>query len=245
MRIALLIVLTMTFSSANADEQSWQKRRAEGWAWYHNFEKNKQREQVKEESKDPIIILGIAKEKLERALAIAMLNPSDENVFAYMVMHKQWTDQSRRFSRSWQHNLLEHPEVASMMPTTQYGVQIKKIVEAKSQQELLTNLSKRTTLLFFYEGNNPFSQAFGLAVQVFSEQFNWSVKPISVDGSFIKYFPNSIKDSTISKEMNVTIFPALFVVDNKTLKATPAAFGMMTVSQLEENIAMQFGEEKI
>jgi conjugal transfer pilus assembly protein TraF len=236
------MLITLTLHGEDL-QKSWQQRHAEGWAWYHDFEKE---EEPEEETPppDPILVLKIAKEELERSLAKAILEPTEKNVLEYMMLQKKWTDQSRYFSRLWQYNLLEHPEIASLTPTTQYGIQIKKEEDAESRQKLIQDLAKDHTLVFFYEGGNPFSQAFSQVVKLFSKQYHWQVKAVSVNQSILKDFPNSISDPSIAEEMNVSFFPALFVADMKTMTATPVAYGMVTVSQIEENIVMQFGEEE-
>ncbi len=231
------------FVNASEKEQTaWQKRHAEGWAWYHNFEKPEEPDEASAEPKDPIVILNIAKEELERTLAKAMLEPTKENVLAYMVLQNKWVNQSKDFSHLWQQNILEHPEVYSLMPTTQYGVQVRKNVDSAARNKLIKKLSKSSMLLFFYEGENAFSQAFSRVVREFSKQHNWMVKPVSIDGVIAKDFPRSIRDASIAEEMQVKTFPALFLMDVRTLTAIPLAFGMATISQIEENIVMQFEE---
>jgi len=235
MQIASMLILGSIITA----ELPWQKRHAEGWAWYHDFEK----EIEKEEPKDELVIIKTAKEDLERALAKAMLDPTKENVYAYMTLQKQWSDQARNFSKSWQYNLLEHPEVASLLPTTQYGVKVRKELDAQVRSELIKNLSKENILLFFYEGGNAYSSAFAKVVITFLKQNQWTVKPISIDGIFLKEFPRSISDRSIAKEMNVNFFPALLLVNIRTQSAVPISYGMTSISQIEENIVMQFTGE--
>jgi len=241
--IALCLIIP-GYLSAVHEVQPWQKRHAEGWAWYHDFERPKEEEKPPERPTDPILILRIEKENLERALAKAMLEPTPENTMSYMILQKKWISHAAEFSRSWQYSLLEHPELASMTPTTQYGVQIKKEQETIKRNLLIKALAHDHTLLFFYEGGSAYSQAFSNVVKAFVEQHHWNVKSVSVDGVILKDFPLSINDKSIAKEMGVTIFPAIFIANTTTLSAVPVAFGMSTVSQVEDNIVMQFGELK-
>jgi conjugal transfer pilus assembly protein TraF len=224
-------------------ELPWQKRHAEGWAWYHDFEKPPKEEKQEQTPKDPIICLKLAKEEMERALATAMLEPSKANVLEYMFLQHKWSAQSREFSKFWQYNLLEHPEVASQLPTSQYGVRIRKEIDAKARSQLIHDLAQDNILLFFYEGGNPYSREFSKVVTTFAKQNQWAVKPVSIDSLVLKEFPRSICDSSIAKEMNVHVFPALFLVNVKTQSAVPIAYGMVTISQVEENIVMQYTGE--
>ena len=244
MKQILLTLLTFLpiAAWATSDQLPWQSRRAEGWAWYHDMERPKEEIKLEEPSKDPIIIMQMAKVDLERALATAMLEPTHENVAAYMGMQQRWIKQSALFARVWQQNVLEHPELASQSPTTQYGVQARKEADAAKKRALIKHLSSNHTLLFFYEGKNPYSRAFSRVVQEFSTQHKWTIKSVSVDGVILQNFPNSVRDAGVAEEMDVTIFPALYLVDISTLHATPIAFGMVTTGQIEDNILIQFEE---
>ena len=237
-----LLLLPLSFLHANEQELPWQSRHAEGWAWYHDDKKIPEPQKLEELElpKDPIIILSTAKEELERSLAKAMLEPTKENILVYMALQKKWVDQASFFSQLWRINVLEHPELASLTPTTQYGVQVRKEVDSRARKTLINTLTQNTTLLFFYEGKNAYSIAFSNAVSEFSKQYRWEVKAITVDGTVLSNFPYSMQDSSIAKEMNVDTFPSLFITETSTLKAVPIAFGMATINQIEENISIQF-----
>lgn len=238
-----LLIFLVSISAYANEQKSWPARHAEGWAWYHDFEKQTPIERNEVIKKTPLEEITLAKQELETALAVAMLNPTKDNVLVYMSLQKKWIEQSTYFSRLWQINVLEHPELAYLTPTTQYGVQVKKEVEEKSRQAFLKKLGNTHVLLFFFEGNNPFSQAFAEVVTLFSQQHHWSVKPVSVDGMLLKEFPQSLRDNSVAQEMNIHFFPALLSVDMSSLKATPLAFGLVTVRQIEDNILMQFEEK--
>jgi conjugal transfer pilus assembly protein TraF len=242
-----LILLTFIFLPlpirADKQELPWRMRHAEGWAWYHEFTRPIEPKKVEEPPKDPVIILSQAKEELERSLAAAILEPTKENILAYMALQRKWIIQAATFSQLWKINLLEHPELSSLNPTTQYGVQVKKEVDSRYRTTLINTLAQRTSLLFFYEGRNAFSKAFSKVVEEFSRQHKWEVKAVSIDGVGLNNFSLSIHDPDLAEEMKVDIFPSLFVIEESSLKAVPIAFGMATISQIEENIAIQYGEK--
>lgn len=240
-RVVIMFTLLVCISLYGDEQQMpWQKRHAEGWAWYHDFEEPTEQTIEEEIPKDPIEILGIAKEDLERSLAKAMLEPTRENILAYMILQKKWTNQSANFAKLWQQNILAYPELSSLTPTTQYGVKVRKQVDAATRKAFIQNLSSQTILLFFYEGGNAFSKAFASILKEFSVHYKWAVKAVSVDGIILSDFPGSIRDTGIAQEMQVNLFPSLFVVNKETMQAKPIAYGMATVSKIEENIIIQF-----
>ena len=172
MHMILGFLILSTSICCGEEQRSWQNRHAEGWAWYHDPKKEPEQKKVEEKPQDPIVSLDKAKEELERALAKAILEPTNENVLVYMTLQKKWINQSADFAHIWQRNILGHPELASLTPTSQYGVQIKKEADAASRKTLIQAIAKQYTLLFFYEGGSPFSQAFAKVVQDFSHRYH-------------------------------------------------------------------------
>lgn len=43
-----------------------------------------------------------------------MLEPTPENVYAYIALQRQWINQASYFSSAWQKVMLEHPELSSL-----------------------------------------------------------------------------------------------------------------------------------
>ena len=143
MRLICLLLLILGCPVLAAEDISWQKRHAEGWAWYHDFKKEKEKSKKLTQPQDPIVLMKECKEELERTLSKAMLEPTKENILTYMVLQKKWTHQAALFARVWQLNILENPELAHMKPTTQYGVQIEKEMDAIKRRKIIHALSKK------------------------------------------------------------------------------------------------------
>jgi len=226
----------------------WLDGKAEGWAWY---EDKQQEETAPEEStsqvKQPTAseTLFEIKKDLEEKLALAVLNPTEENISEYMEHQKKWIDQSAKFGMVWSHILMNNPSLDRTVahPVSQYGIQIKKKLEAEETKELISSLAAKNGLIFFYEGKDKFSQAFAKVVDNFCRIYKWEVFPISVDGAILDLFPESEKDNGISTKMSASIYPALYVVEPESRKATPIAFGFVTIDQIEKNIRTQFKEK--
>ena len=61
--------------------------------------------------------------------------------------------------------------------------------------------------------------------------------PISVDGGGLPNFPQFRRDNGISRTLQVTQVPAVFLAEPFTGKITPIGFGVLSESQLLERIA--------
>lgn len=232
-----LLIIPLWFSQLSA---GWHSRKAEGWAWYEDRKIAKKEE--KEEYKSSSEMVQEKRRELEEKLANAMLNPTDENVLAYMHEQKKWIDKSAYFASIWSHLLLSHPELDQTVterPISQYGLQFHKAQKLEERKQLIVSLAKDHGLLFFYEGKNPASLPVGEVVQEFSQKYGWEALNISVDGEILN-LPNGKSDNGITTQMGIKVFPALVVVDPKKNTVTPVAFGLFSMNKIEENLVFQF-----
>jgi conjugal transfer pilus assembly protein TraF len=236
----------------------WLDRKAEGWAWYEDRTPKEPKLEETGEEPQPLPLplpppLSASEEikkstkELEEILAQAILNPTDENVARYMTEQKKRVDQSAAFAKAWAKVLLKYPNLDSTTqgtPVSQYGIQVYKHMQHEKQFRLIQSLAKEHAVLFFYEGQNPASQAFALVVQEFAKKYKWIVLGVSVDGYFLEGFKENKPDNGITRKMGVTVFPSIFVVNPKTNEVTPIAFGLASLDQVETNISLQFSAEK-
>ncbi len=234
----------------------WLERKAEGWFWYEDREK---KQKVEEQLEPPTPLLtslpassaqipltateemALIRKDLEERLNKAMLDPTEENVIAYMHMQQHWIHQSAQFSQVWLRNLLNAPELDSRLhdPVTQYGVQVQKQILREQREERIRDLAKTYGLFFFYEGNNKVSQAFSFVVGELAKKYGWQVIAIACDGFLIPEFENSQLNHGIAQRLNVEMFPALFLVEPNKQMAIPIAYGLSSVDQIEDNIDIQ------
>ncbi len=257
MKLAKALIWLNLFCVYQSLQAGWLDRKAEGWFWYEDREK-KEEELVSEQPKvlaaPPVLpippppltaaeeMASIRKE-LEERLSRAVLEPTEENVFAYMQMQKYWTERSAQFSQTWLKNLLTHPELDTRLtagPITQYGVQVQKQILREQKEEKIHALAKTHGLFFFYEGGSKISQAFSFVVKEFAKKYTWQVIAISCDGVLIPGFENNHVNQGMTQRLGIDHFPSLFLVEPKSQVIMPIAFGLSSIDQIEENIEIQF-----
>lgn len=240
------IFFTFTFFCVGSflNATNWLDRKAEGWAWYEDREVV-ETEENKEESlithKKAKEYLKEVREELEEKLAQSVVDPTHENVRAYMELQQKWINQSAYFSQAWSQVLLENPKLDSTIenPVSQYGIQIKKKIEREKRKKLISTIAKKTGLFFFYEGSNTMSQAMSQVVSRLEKDYNWSVITISVDKIILSDRPQSRFDNGITTKMGVTVYPSLYLVSPVDATVTPIAYGFLTTDQIENNIENQ------
>jgi len=243
--IKILLLLCLPLITLEA---GWLNRKAEGWAWYED--KEKKAEETKEAA---TVILPTSTEtlskiklELEEKLSKALLDPTPENVSEYMQSQQKWVNQSALFAQVWAKNLLSHPQLdptSSTYPVSQYGIQLRKHLLNEKKRELIHQLSSSNGLFFFYEGGNKTSQAFALIVREFAKKHRWEVIAISVDNTLLEGFKVNKADNGIAKQIGVSLFPALYIVNPDKKHILPIGFGLLSMEKIEQNIFMQFSGE--
>ncbi len=257
-----IFFLFLLISNPLSLQAGWLERKAEGWAWYEDSEKQKKNLPSPLVLSSPLDSTPILTEKeaslsaaeqaaqikkgLEEKLAQAVLYPTEENISLYMQEQQKWVEQSALFSKLWAKILLQKPHLDTTLefPVSQYGIQLVKQLQQEERVRLMQRLSQEYGLFFFYEGQSQISQTFALVVQEFAHKYNWQILAISKDGILLEGFSHNYLDNGTIQKLNVEIFPSLFLVNPSTEDVRPISFGLSSVDRIESNIELQFSQEK-
>lgn len=237
---------------------SFYDRHAEGWHWYEPLrggdvkdplrggevkdplhgDEVKKNEKEKKDKNDPIAQLEVFKKTVERLKAIAVLNPTTQNVKAYMVIQKELMERSTRFAQKWMEVVYQTPHLDYTLhhPTSQMGRHMyldhtREVMEAK-----IRSLSQTHGLFFFYSGKCPYCKQFAPIVKSFAKKYHWEVLGISLDGETLPEFPESRRDNGSALALRVRAVPALLAVEPRTGKVIPLSYGLSTHDQIEDRI---------
>ncbi len=220
---------------------SWYDQKLEGW-YYFQDQKALQKEQNTPKSlEEADVYLATESRKLKQLLSMAIVSPTQENVEHYIKAQKQWMNQSSQFAQMWGKVLLEYPELSDLLttPTSSYGVLAKKAFDLQTRKEFLQKISKNHFLLLFFKGADRYSEKAAEVAQLFASTNNWILKAVSLDKLGTSELKNFVNDQGISKQFNVEATPSFFVVNPDENQVYPVGIGMISVSELEENIEKQ------
>ncbi len=239
--LCLFLLLSNSLLFAN-----WHDRKAEGWAWYEERRKHEEEKVLPKTPATPSEQLQEIRQKIEEKLAKAVLEPTPENIKAYMTEQQKWVDHSAYFAQVWEKILLSYPHLdntAKSLPVSQYGLQYHKQEQQIKKESLIASLAKSYGLFFFYEGKSEISLFFGQIVKEFSKKYDMQTVAISVDGVKIEGFESHKKDNGIASTLGVDVMPALYLIDPQTDTAVPISFGLVGMDKIEDNIVLQFQED--
>ncbi|WP_241576711.1 type-F conjugative transfer system pilin assembly protein TraF [Rosenbergiella collisarenosi] len=215
-----------------------------GWHWYNEPHKEKKEKKVDKKPTDEIPDISkmpiqeqvqVLQKYTKDALARAILYPENSEATAtFLRWQKFWTDHASYFSQSFAVAQLKHPDLDYNLQHSHYNA-VSSIEAAKSQSvqdKAIEKIGQQYGLFLFYRGSDPIDSQMAGVVSSFAKAKHISILPITVDGVVVSNLPETKPDTGQAKSMGITHFPALFLVDPKTKKFEPIAYGFMTQDDL-------------
>lgn len=161
-----------------------------------------------------------------------------KDMYHFLKLQQYWLKESSAFKNVFEKVLLMNPEMdySASHPVSQSGIQLEDDVKSKKEDLLLESSSQSFGLIFFYRGDNPFDTKEAPILKDFSARYHFKVLPVSVDGTKTPLFPHSKMDKGEAQALNINYFPAILLVNPKTKKTTPIAFGLTTQDVLKAHL---------
>ncbi|WP_272664071.1 MULTISPECIES: type-F conjugative transfer system pilin assembly protein TraF [unclassified Providencia] len=176
--------------------------------------------------------------KLEESKALAIMNPTTENIAAYKTVQDYFTEKASVFSSQWEKTLLEYPHLDYNIQNSHYNATaaIKTTVERQAQAQAVKFVNQQYGIFFFYRGGEPLDNQLAKVVKEFSLQYDLAIIPISVDGRISSEYPDSKYDAGQFKKMNVKYLPAIFLVEPKKGSFKPLSYGFISQDDLARRV---------
>lgn len=245
-RLAVLMMLLSTTLHAAPDEVLTSNyAREEGWQWYNPNAPEEEAEpapaatrQERLTSMSPSEQKKVLQQATREALDTAILYPSAENFRRFMTLQNFWTDRATDFTQSSKLARLKYPELDYNLKRSHYNgsVEARLSEEKKVQSAVISQVTQRYGLFFFYRGNNAVDNLMAGVIRAFCEDRGITLMAVSVDGKISDQLPQSRPDSGQAEQMRVTHFPATFLVDPKTHQWQPLAWGFMSHDDLDNQM---------
>jgi conjugal transfer pilus assembly protein TraF len=178
--------------------------------------------------------------RLEEFRNIAIIRPTESNVRRYMELEARVVRQASYFSDVAQRVAWSTPDLDMTLqgrPVNARAIEVFDREQDQSRNQSLASLSRTHVLFFFFRSDCPYCHAFAPTLEAFQARHGIQIVPISVDGGGLPNFPQFRRDNGISRTLQVTQVPALFLAEPFTGKITPIGFGVLSESQLVERIA--------
>ena len=221
----------------------WRQHR-EGWFWYRDPLPPKPHapsapSTAPKKPKD-LTDFEALQHRLENLKRVAVMNPSDTNLLAYMRFQRMVMDKSQVFADRWQRLVWNSPDLDYGMtgrPTNAMAINVFDDQQRDRDAQTVRSLSATHGLIFVFRSDCPFCHRFAPILKRFEQEFGVTVLAVSLDGGTLPDYPDARRDNGMAARLNATAVPALYLTAPARREIRPVGFGLMSMSDLLERVA--------
>jgi conjugal transfer pilus assembly protein TraF len=179
-------------------------------------------------------------QRLEELKRVAVMNPSDTNLLAYMRFQRMVMDKSQVFADRWQRLVWSAPDLdygLSGRPTNAMAINAFDDQQRDRDAQTVRTLAADHGLIFVFRSDCPFCHRFAPILKRFEQDYGMTVLAISLDGGTLPDYPDARPDNGMAARLNATAVPALYLTAPARREIRPVGFGLMSMSDLLERVA--------
>ena len=177
---------------------------------------------------------------LEEARAKAVLDPSVENVAAYLHLQQETLQRAASFSDSFRRAVWGNPDLDYTLRRP-VGALAKRLWSDERRAEragVLARLGERYGLIYLGSAQCSACRVFGPLLRAFALRHSLDVLAVSLTGEPLEGWPEAVPDQGRAARLGLTsrVVPAVFLYDTQASRALPVSFGVVAEDQLAERI---------
>ena len=222
---------------------SYWLRNQEGWFWYREPPPatTKKKETAREQDQRPkeLVEFEAMQKRLDELKRIAVMNPTEAHMKAYMGYQRYVMDKSAVFADNWQRLVWKTPELDYSLtgrPTNSFAIDVFDGQVRDQQSSTIRALAKTHGLFFFFRSDCPYCHKFAPVLKRFERNYGLTVFAVSLDGGGLPEYPTPLSDNGMAANLNVSMVPAIFLAVPGTREITPIGYGVMAETDIVERI---------
>ena len=177
---------------------------------------------------------------LDEARAEAILNPTTENVTAYLRLQQETLQRAAVFSDAFRRTVWATPELDYTLrrPVGALAKQVWSDQRREERRQALTRLGERYGLIYLGHAGCAGCKVFGPLLRAFAERHGLDVLAVSLTGEALEGWPEAVADNGRAARLGLgnAPVPALVLFDARTKKVLPVGFGVMAEDEMAERI---------
>lgn len=185
--------------------------------------------------------------ELRELKARAILEPTAENVTAYIRFQREQLDRASLFSDVWQRSIWQDPDLDYTLqrPVSTLGKREWQDARAAERDAVMAGLSARYGLFYFFAQSCGACEVMAPIVQSVAQTWHIAVRAISTDGGPSRHFPNYTVETNQRERMGLepSVTPAVVLWDAATGRAIPIGYGVMSADELQDRIYLLTSKE--
>jgi len=218
-------------------------RNREGWFWYREPPPpalNAPLPPTASQRPLELVRFEAMQKRLDDLKRVAVMNPTEANLLAYMRYQRMVMNKSEVFAERWQRLVWTVPELdygITGRPTNSMAIAAFDEQTQERQAQAVRALSATHGLLFIFRSDCPYCHRLAPILKRFEQEFGMLIFPVSLDGGGLPEYPNPQLDNGIAARLNPSVVPALYLTAPSKREIRPVGFGLMALSDLIERIA--------
>jgi len=178
--------------------------------------------------------------RLEELKAKAILEPTSDNIIAYVRYQREQLDRASTFADVWERAIWQHADLDYTLqrPVSTLGKTAWLAQRKTDREAVIASLSERYGLFFFYSTSCAACEVFSPIVRSLSDKYHLSVLPVSMDGGPTPAFPRYVVNQGQYEKMGLEggQVPALVLFDTYLKKPIPIGYGIMAEDEVLQRI---------
>lgn len=222
----------------------WQDQ-GKGWFWYRDppdrpLSRTRPNQPAKKDQPSELQAFEAMQRRLEELKRIAVMNPTDAHLMAYMRYQRMVMDKSQTFAERWQRLLWQAPELDYALqgrPTNAMAIQVFDEQQRQEDARTVQALARQHALLFLFRGDCPFCHRFAPILKRFGQAHGITIFAVSLDGGTLPDFPDARPDNGIAARLAPRSVPALYLSQPGRREIRPVGYGLMSDTELLQRVA--------
>lgn len=242
---AAVPTLAQSQDSSQRDAFYCDERKLGTW-FYCNSEEAKRKARERAQQQKPTSTVPAVEQmeaitrQLDELKALAILEPTSENIVNYIRFQRQQLDRASTFADVWSRAIWQNPELDYTLerPVSTLAKQTWLEDRKYERQGSMEMLTQRYGVFYFYSSTCSACRTFSPVMRALSDNYGLEVLAVSMDGGPNEAFPNYVVDSGQYQRMGLQggTVPALVLFDTQTKQPIPIGYGVMAADEVMQRI---------
>ena len=191
--------------------------------------------------------LDAVTKELRELKAKAILEPTRENVIAYIRFQRAQLDRASLFSDVWQRAIWQQPDLDYTLQRPVSTLAKRQWQDSRNgaRDNVMANLGKRYGLFYFFAQSCAACEVMSPIVKSVSRRWKLTVRAVSTDGGPSAHFPKYTVEAGQRAKMGLQpkVTPALVLWDALKNRPIPIGYGILSADELQDRIYLLTSKE--
>lgn len=176
--------------------------------------------------------------ELEAKRALSIMEPTPENVRAYIEAQEQMMQRVALYSDVWRRVIWQNPDLNYELkrPVNNAAIATYNSNRKAAEMKTLDEINKEWGIFFFFRSDCPYCHRMSPTLKFLSDTYGITVFPVSIDGGVLPEFPNPQRDNGTAQMLGIRQVPMLILGNVKDKRLIPIGSGVISAHDIIERI---------